>query len=80
MQIKFKDLAQIETFIKLVEQYTGDVMVHGGTYDRDGESLMGLLSLGCGKWLDLTLTEEDSVDAFEFKKAVKQIGIKTKGV
>lgn len=79
MQIKFKDLIEIETFAQLAEQYNGDVILYSGSIAVDGESVVAIVALGVSKWLDLHIANEDEPDGKEFKCAIKQMGIKTKG-
>lgn len=78
MQIKFKDLVEIETFAQLAEQYDGDVIVNNGRIAIDGESVVGIVALGVNKWLELSITNEYTQEAKDFKTAIKQMGIKTK--
>ena len=79
MQIKFRDLVEIETFAQLAEQFDGGVDLWCGSYIVDGESVVGILTIGMNKWIDLKFTGDDVTKNNEFKKSVKQMGIKTKG-
>ena len=79
MQIKFKDLVEIETFAQLAEQYDGDVILSNGSIAIDGESVVGIVTMGVNKWLELHVGAKDPAAAKEFKNAIKQMGIKTKG-
>jgi len=79
VQIKFKDLVEIETFAQLAEQYDGDVILSNGSIAIDGESVVGIVTMGVNKWLDLHVVATDPTAAREFKNAIKQMGIKTKG-
>lgn len=79
MLIKFKDLVEIETFCQLAEQYDGDVIVTNGSIAIDGESVVGIVAMGANKWLELHIAEEYTQAAKDFKIAIRQMGIKTKG-
>ena len=79
MQIKFKDLVEIETFAQLAEQYEGDVILTNGSVAVDGESVVGIVTMGLNKWLELHIANPETAGARDFKIAVKQMGIKVKG-
>lgn len=80
MDIKFKNLVEIETFAKMAEQYNGDVILTNGSIAIDGESVVAIVTMGVNKWIELHLGDEDTVDGRSFKNSIKQIGIKTKGM
>lgn len=79
MKVKFKNLAEIEQFAKVANLYDGDVIVKSGSITIDGESVVGLVTLGVNKWVEVYISNEDSQAGRDFRVAIRQLGINTKG-
>ena len=75
MKIKFRRIDQIEAFSKLAEKYEGDVIVSEGRINIDGESVVGLITLGLNKKLDVKIANEFSDKGRIFKMELEKIGV-----
>lgn len=78
MKIRFKRPEQIEAFCKLAEKYHGDVIVSEGSIQVDGESVVGLMTLGLNKKLDLLIANDFTDEARIFKMEIDKLGIKAR--
>ena len=72
MKIVFRNLSQIESFCKTASKY-GNVMVSSGSITIDGESIVGLTTLGLNKVLDVKYTDKDRL--VQFESEVTALGI-----
>lgn len=72
MKIVFRNLNQIESFCKIASKY-GNVMVSSGSITIDGESIVGLTTLGLNKVLDVKYTDKDRL--VQFESEVTALGI-----
>ena len=68
MKICFRNLDQIESFCKIAGKY-GNVLVSSGSITIDGESIVGLTTLGLNKILDVTYNDKDKIVQFESEVA-----------
>lgn len=68
MKIIFRNLNQIEKFCKIAEKY-GNVIVSSGSIHIDGESIVGLTTLGLNKVLDVNFNDKDKIVQFESEVA-----------
>ena len=68
MKIKFRKYEEMEKFSKIAEKY-GNVIVKNGSIEIDGESLLGLTSLGLNKVLEVIFTDRDRKALFESEVA-----------
>jgi len=68
MKIVFRRIEQIEAFSKIAEKY-GNVMVKNGSIVIDGESIVGLTTLGLNKVLDVNYNDKDTIVQFESEVA-----------
>lgn len=76
MKIKFRRLDQIERFCKLASEYHGDVIVSEGSIHIDGESMVGLITLGLNKQLNVQIANENSDEGRIFKMEIDKLGIR----
>lgn len=72
MKIVFRNLKQIEKFCKIAEKY-GNVIVKNGSIEIDGESIVGLTTLGLNKILDVQYNDKDT--KVQFESEVAALGI-----
>ena len=68
MKIVFRNIQQIEKFSKIAEKY-GNVIVKNGSIEIDGESIVGLTTLGLNKVLEVNYNDKDSIVQFESEVA-----------
>lgn len=72
MKIVFRDLFQIEKFSKIASKY-GNVIVANGSIEVDGESIVGLTTLGLNKVLEVKYNDKDTL--VQFEQEVSALGI-----
>lgn len=75
MKILFKNISQVNRFCKAAEKYDGDVTVSEGSIAVDGESIMGIMTLGLNKVLEVTISNKTSASAVQFESEVAKLGI-----
>ncbi len=68
MKIVFRNIQQIEKFSRIAEKY-GNVIVKNGSIEIDGESIVGLTTLGLNKVLEVNYNDKDSIVQFESEVA-----------
>jgi hypothetical protein len=68
MKIVFRNLNQIESFCKIASKY-GNVIVSSGSIEIDGESIVGLTTLGLNKVLEVKYNDKDTIVQFESEVA-----------
>lgn len=68
MKIVFRNIQQIEKFSRIAEKY-GNVIVKNGSIEIDGESIVGLTTLGLNKVLEVYYNDKDSIVQFESEVA-----------
>ena len=64
IKIVFRNIQQIEKFSRIAEKY-GNVIVKNGSIEIDGESIVGLTTLGLNKVLEVNYNDKDSIVQFE---------------
>lgn len=72
MKICFRNIMQMEKFCKIASKY-GNVIVKSGTIEIDGESIVGLTTLGVNKILEVIYKDKDS--KVQFESEVAALGI-----
>ena len=72
MKVCFRTLEQIEAFCKIAGRY-GNVLVSSGSITIDGESIVGLTTLGLNKLLDVQFNDKDK--KVQFESEVAQLGV-----
>ena len=72
MKIIFRNLDQIEKFCTIAEKY-GNVIVKNGVIEVDGESIVGLTTLGINKVLEVVYKDKDT--KVQFESEVAALGI-----
>lgn len=72
MKVIFRNLEQVEKFCKIASKY-GNVIVSSGSISIDGESIVGLTTLGLNKVLDVKYTDKDKL--VQFESEVTSIGV-----
>ena len=72
MKIVFRNINQIENFCKIASKY-GNVIVSSGSINIDGESIVGLTTLGLNKILDVQFNDKDK--KVQFESEVAQLGV-----
>lgn len=72
MKVVFRNLGQIESFCKIASKY-GNVIVSSGSITIDGESIVGLTTLGLNKVLDVSYKDKDKL--VQFESEVTALGI-----
>lgn len=75
MKVLFKNIKQAERFSKAAEKYDGSIIVKDGSVSVDGESLIGLMTLGINKILDVEISDPNSASAVQFSQEVAKLGI-----
>lgn len=68
IKIVFRNIQQIEKFSRIAEKY-GNVIVKNGSIEIDGESIVGLTTLGLNKVLEVNYNDKDSIVQFESEVA-----------
>lgn len=68
MKVVFRNLHQIESFCNIASKY-GNVIVSSGSIEVDGESIVGLTTLGLNKILDVRYNDKDKLVQFESEVA-----------
>ncbi|MGN1411341.1 MAG: HPr family phosphocarrier protein [Oscillospiraceae bacterium] len=68
--INFRELLDIENFVRITEKYNFDVTLSQGKYEVNGKSLMGILSLDIIKPIEVIVNEEN-VSTQEFSKEIQ---------
>ena len=53
MKISFRNIVQVDKFCKAAEKYDGNVTVSEGSISVDGESIVGIMTLGLNKILEV---------------------------
>ena len=72
MKIVFRNLTQIEKFCNIASKY-GNVIVKSGVIEVDGESIVGLTTLGVNKILEVIYNDKDT--KVQFESEVAALGI-----
>lgn len=72
MKIKFKNMEQLERFCNIAGKY-GNVIVSCGSIHVDGESIVGMTTLGLNKTLDVSFNDKDRL--VQFESEVTALGI-----
>lgn len=72
IKIKFRTLDQVQKFCNIAEKY-GNVIVANGSVEVDGESFVGLSTMGLNKILDVKFNDKDKV--VQFEQEVAALGI-----
>lgn len=75
MKVRFKDISQVNKFCKAAEKYDGNITVSDGSVVVDGESLMGIMTIGLHKTLDVNISDTRSASAVQFQAEVEKLGI-----
>ena len=68
MKVMFRNIHQIEKFCNIAGKY-GNVIVADGSIEVDGESIVGLTTLGLNKILDVKFSDKDKIVQFESEVA-----------
>ncbi len=69
LQIVFESIRAIEQFVQIATRYPGDIHVAEGHRILDGKAIMGLLSLGLNRKLQLSYAGNE----VEFNELSQQI-------
>lgn len=72
MKIVFRNMMQIEKFCNIASRYN-NVIVGSGSVSVDGESIIGVSSMGLNKVLDVTFNDKDKI--VQFESEVTALGI-----
>lgn len=65
VEVKFTSINQIVQFVNIVEHYDSDMDLRHGRIVVDAKSLLGVLSLGIEKRLELQVLDETCNDLLE---------------
>lgn len=65
VEVKFTSINQIVQFVNIVEHYDSDIDLRHGRIVVDAKSLLGVLSLGIEKRLELQVLDETCNDLLE---------------
>jgi phosphotransferase system HPr-like phosphotransfer protein len=71
LSINFKEIVDVEKFIKVAGKYDFDVTLSQGKYDVDGKSLMGIFSLDITKPVEL-LVDDKGMDTSKFFEEIRE--------
>lgn len=74
MQIQFKNLEEIGKYINIVssDRYKGvDINLSSDRYLIDGKSILGAMTLGCGKILNTEILTDNAELKFVFETDMK---------
>lgn len=72
LKVKFRNLDQIQKFCNIAEKY-GNVIVANGSIEVDGESFVGLSTMGLNKILEVRFNDKDKI--VQFEQEVAALGI-----
>lgn len=75
MKVQFKNIAQVNKFCKASERYDGNVIISDGSIEIDGESIVGIMTLGLHKILEVKISDRFSASAIQFESEIAQLGI-----
>ena len=75
MKVIFKNISQVNKFCKAAEKYDGNITVADGSVVVDGESIVGIMTLGLHKTLEVHIPDKFSASAMEFQSAIAALGI-----
>ena len=75
MRVQFKDIVQVNKFCKAAEKYDGNVIVSDGSIEVDGESFVGVMTLGLHKQYEVKISDKNSASAMEFMSEIAKLGI-----
>lgn len=71
LKVRFDDIKQLELYMQAAEQAKFDIDMQCFSCIVDGRSILGILSFGLGKVLELKLHTEDEKEAEQF---IEKIG------
>lgn len=75
MKVQFKNIAQVNKFCKAAERYDGNITIGDGTVEVDAESIVGIMTLGLHKVLEVKVSDNTSASAMEFASEIAKLGI-----
>jgi phosphotransferase system HPr-like phosphotransfer protein len=75
MKISFRNIVQVDKFCKAAEKYDGNVTVSEGSISVDGESIVGIMTLGLNKILEVNISDKFSASAVQFESEIAKLGI-----
>ena len=75
MKISFRNIVQVDKFCKAAEKYDGNVTVSEGSISVDGESIVGIMTLGLNKVLEVNISDKFSASAVQFESEIAKLGI-----
>lgn len=75
MKVQFKNIAQVNKFCKAAEKYDGNVIVSDGSIEIDAESIVGIMTLGLHKVLEVKISDKFSASAIQFESEITKLGI-----
>lgn len=75
MKISFRNIVQVNKFCKAAEKYDGNVTVSEGSISVDGESIVGIMTLGLNKILEVNISDKFSASAVQFESEIAKLGI-----
>lgn len=63
--IMFHSTDEVQGFVRCAERFQGDLDLKYGSYMVDGKSILGILSLGTHRLLELLIYEDDCGEFLE---------------
>ena len=75
MKVQFKNISQVNKFCKAASRYDGNITISDGSVEVDGESIVGIMTIGLHKTLEVKMSERNSASAIEFESEIAKLGI-----
>ena len=75
LRVQFKDISQVNKFCKAAGRYDGNITICDGSVEVDGESIIGIMTLGLHKVLEVKISDTTSASAMEFASEIAKLGI-----
>lgn len=75
MKVNFKNISQVNKFCKAAGKYDGNITIGDGSVEVDGESIVGIMTIGLHKTLEVKMSDKMSASAIQFQAEIEKLGI-----